>query len=230
MHLRELFESFRLPITRGEIPRARGSYGAFVVSISTEDFLKLTTPNQAAIDSIKARPFPADREAYVNDYGDDKNFGKYNMPFLKVSFPDGKIFGHEGRHRAAMVARKGGDRIPVIIYPYEDTGYEVTYKYWDESGYRQERTLTGFSDEESAHRAGEEALRAFPEDDRGRIKTHWSGNRILRGEQSRSNPEDWCYAAWKKEDFPKVLRGQYTDYETSDFRVGIVKGYHHHRC
>ena len=229
MLLNELFENYRLPVRRGEIPKVRGSYGAFIISLGAEDFLRLTTPNEEAIQRIKSRPFPEDREEYIDSYGTEEEFGKFNLPFLKVEFPSGRIFGHEGRHRAAMVLRKGGDRIPVVIYPYEDFGYEVTYHYWmgDE---KKQITQGGFADEMAAYQYGEEKLSEIPTEDRGRIETRWIGRGILRGEPSRSDPSDWCYSAWKREDFPKVLRGQFSEYFSNDFKVGMVKGYRHHRC
>lgn len=232
MRLNDLFEGYNLPLLGNEIPKARGSYGAFLISISAEDFLRITTNDQESIDQIKSKPFPQSKEEFIDWRGEDgaNEYDKYNIPFLKVVIPSGKIIGHEGRHRAAMVLKKGGTNIPVILYPYENSGYAGSYRYRDDTGYtRKSNTKELYSSEEEAEAAAEKELLAYPEDDRLDSGSEYISYSQLKGEPSRSDYENWQHAAWKPEDCPKTLIGQFNNETATGFRVGLVKGYRHHK-
>ncbi len=225
MRWNEISEA-RLPLRRGEIPKARGSYGAFIITMHPADFLKLTTIDSSNIKTIMNRPFPDTPEQYYDSTL--KDYGKFEMPFLKVEFPSGKIFGHEGRHRSAMILKAGGDRIPVIIYPYSEEAYRGVIKFYDNEGYRQERSSD--DDYPTREQAKEEVRKKYhdiPEEDIIKISADWAGHNTLKGEPTRS--DGWDKAAWKISDFPHQLIGQFTPVVVTDFKVGLVKGYRHFR-
>lgn len=228
MRIADLFET-NLPLSGKQIPRVRGSYGAFVITMSPRDFLALTTVDQNELDQIVNRPFPYDKEEYVNRLGRDDGFGKYDIPFLKVEFPSGKIIGHEGRHRANMVMQSGGNNLPVVVYPYEEYSFDVRLEYYDDDDKLVTELLGPFGSHEEAVHALENARSSLEERDffvsrKTRIHSHPGG--ILKGQPDRS--DGWERAAWKKEDFPKQLVGQYRHVVINRFKIGLVKGYRHH--
>jgi hypothetical protein len=220
----ELVES-RLVLRGGEINRARGSYGAFIITLHPLDFLKLTTHDQREMKVIQDKPFPYK----ADDLYDPAMDGKFELPFLMVEFPSGQILGHEGRHRASMILKQGGDKFPVMIYPRSDDRYTGVIAYWDDSGHRREyHTPDEFTTKELAIAAAKKAVSDIPEDDIIKVKTIFTGHRTLKGEPNRS--EGWEHAAWVKEDFPHQLRGQFNhNVVVTDFQVGLVKGYRHFR-
>lgn len=218
-----LEEIKRLPLKPDMINRARGSYGAFVITMRPEDFLKLTTVRDEEIDEIKNRKFPKDESD--PDHHAEYHNGRFELPFLMVEFPSGKILGHEGRHRAAMILAGGGDKFPVVIYPKSEMFYRGEGSYWDDSSGHDEKRYVetdNFASEEAAHHA----IRAMLKDrDVIRSRVVSVGHNTLKGQPDRS--EDWEYAAWTREDFPKQLMGQYRHVVVRDFQVGLVKGYRH---
>ena len=226
--INSLDETYRLPLRANQIAKARGSYGAFIVTMLPTDFLRLTTPDDAAIKAVQNRPFPETEEEY-----EFSEFGKFEIPFLTVRFPDGKILGHEGRHRAAMILRNGGNRIPVIIYPRSEDSYCGEATYYDETGHRQSFTTPhDFPTRDAAEDAVRRFLKNIPDEDILKIRASFSGNYTLKGEPNRS--DGWDKAAWRIEDFPKQLIGQdfypsSNHHRVSDIKVGLVKGYRHFR-
>lgn len=209
-------EEARLPLRSGMIDRAKGSYGAFVITMHPLDFLRLTTHNEAEIEQIKSRPFPYRKEDLYNSELD----GKFEMPFLYVEFPSGQIRGHEGRHRAAMILARGGNVFPVVIYPYADMGYEANAVYWDDEGNRREYHSDAFSTEELAERAVRMVLRDIPPDDILRISVNYIGNKKMKGSPRSVG---WERDKWQIGDFPKQLIGQFAPIQVTDYRVGLVK-------
>jgi hypothetical protein len=235
MLLNDLFETASLPLVAKQLPRVRGSYGAFIITMDPKDFLALTTTDEDELRQIQnpTRPFPHDREHYAQDrYSGDKDFGRFEIPYLNVRFPSGKIFGHEGRHRSNMVMLAGGKRVPVVIYPYEETEYEGRVEYFsdDENDHeRQVKRLGPFHDYDEARAVTKAERHSMEMDDiyvvRDRVET-LRGN-PLKGQPDRS--DGWDKAAWKVDDFPQQLVGQFNpSVVVRDFRVGLVKGYHHH--
>ncbi len=232
MLLRDLFETASLPLLPQQLPRVRGSYGAFIITMKPEDFLALTTTNAEELKQITDRPFPYDKEKYVDRLGREEGYGRYDLPFLKVRFPSGAIFGHEGRHRTAMVARAGGTRIPVVIYPYEENEYEVAVSYYDLSSDDDGKTVENlgiFHSLDDAEKARDDRvveLTTNPDIWNAKGKIDYLRGGTLKGAPERS--EGWDRAAWRVEDFPKQLVGQYNQsIVVRDFRVGLVKGYRH---
>ncbi len=221
-----LDEEVRLPLRRGEIPKARGSYGAFIITMHPLDFLKLTTTNDEGIAQIQDRKFPATEEEYYDPTLRD--FGKFEMPFLTVAFPSGKILGHEGRHRSAMILKQGGTKVPVIIYPKSEGKWIGVATYYNSDGYRETNSTT---QEYTSKSLALDAAMAdihrlnIPEEDIIKLDYKFVGNSTLKGEPNRS--EGWDHAAWKKEDFPEQLVGQYSSYRATNFQIGLVKGYRH---
>lgn len=234
MLLQDLFEA-SLPLVKNQMSKFRGSYGAFIITMNPADFLKLTTTGDD-YERIMNRPFPWSKEEYENIFTNDKDFGRYEMPFLNVQFPSGRIFGHEGRHRSAMIMRQGGKSVPVVIYPYEDYTYVAHLSYIDYAADPDEEYPEPTEWESEAYKSRVDARAALdakkaslnPDDcyiRKERIETNYGG--VLKGAPERS--EGWDRAAWKVSDFPDHLIGQYDDsIVVSNFRVGLVKGYHHH--
>jgi hypothetical protein len=236
MLLDDLFETASLPLIPKQLPRVRGSYGAFIITMDPKDFLALTTTDEEELKSIQnpRRPFPHDREHFAKDrYDGDKDFGRYDIPFLKVRFPSGQIFGHEGRHRSNMVMQAGGKRAPVVIYPYEESEYEGRIEYFsnddEDSDERKVKRLGPFHSYDEARAAAKAERHSMVMDDIYVIRDTVES---LRGGQLKGAPErseGWDKAAWRVEDFPKQLLGQYNEtVVVRDYRVGLVKGYRHH--
>lgn len=231
MILADLFETANLPLSAKQLPRVRGSYGAFIITMTPENFLALTTTNAEELKQITSRPFPYDKAKYTDYLGREEGFGKYELPFLKVRFPSGQIFGHEGRHRSAMVQRAGGTKIPVVIYPYEEDSYEAQISYYPEgSDDRINRSWGPFPTKTEAQTvldAEQEKLEAVDAYiDRARVE--YLHGLTLKGQPDRS--DGWDKAAWRVEDFPHQLLGQFNQsVRVTDYRVGLVKGYRHFR-
>jgi len=82
-------------------------------------FLKLTTKSDSIIDdiSIKASTFGKFDPAKENT---GQMFGGY--PYLRIN-GDGKVLGHEGRHRASLLKIEGANTIPVSIEMSSDTDF-----------------------------------------------------------------------------------------------------------
>ena len=63
------------------------------------------------------------------------------------------------------------------------------------------------------------------------IEINTIGGDTMKG-SPRSEPENWEYDAWKKEDMPKQLIGQFDPLvvvPANRMKVGIVKGYRHYK-
>ena len=229
MNLNDLLEN-RLPLFKGQIPNARGDYGAFVCVMTPRDFLKLTaTPED--LKRILADPFPDTEADYSSWKGNLTDYGRFPMPFLKVKFPSGKVFGHEGRHRAAMVMRQGGKAFPVMIYPYGEDRYEAMIRWIDDETDEDHRWSDIFDTEEEADDDVEQKWSEIGPNiygKRTRVTVVPYGK--LRGAPARSQPQNFEYAMWRVEDFPPCLFSQYNSYDrVCQFKVGLVKGYRHHR-
>lgn len=234
----DIVEAKTLPLRPGVIKQARGAYGAFICVMRPEDFLELTTYDQKELQQIKDKRYPIPDDEYVERMGADMAAsyppGRFDMPFLYVGFPSGKVEGHEGRHRAAMVLRDGGRSFPVMIYPRADTVYVVKSEYrdQDDESHFEEVEFTNRRKADS-HEMGilMKSLRDQDPVDRRHHKTTITTH---RGDKLRGAPErslkPYQYAAWRVEDFPKQLVAQYNDWmKVTRFKVGLVKGYRHHQ-
>ena len=232
----KIMEAATLPLRSGAIRNAHGAYGAFIVVMSPSDFLELTTTDTKEMTSIRARQFPKPADQYNQEHeGMGLKAGRFDMPFLYVQFPSGKVVGHEGRHRAAMIEASGGKSFPVMIYPREQNRYTVTDYYHDDD-WNDHEIETVYHSHKDANDHEFKLLHASLRDepmingwnyDKTKIKT-FNGDK-LRGAPARSL-KPYQYAAWKVEDFPKQLLGQFNTWsKVTRFKVGLVKGYTHHR-
>lgn len=232
MFLSELFEARKhLPLSKGVISAARDGYGAFVCVMHPMDFLRLTCHEddggpQGIIDEIKRtdKIEPPTLDSFVNNTGRMQVSRYPSMAFLNVRLSDGKVRGHEGRHRAALVHLAGGDKYSCIIYPRNDDFHTVS---WEED---DERKSEEFVNDSNAAYARQEFLKNERDEDgylkRFRVDVDYSGGGSLKGAPARSS--GWDRAAWTVEDFPKQLIGQFPPHEiVTRFRVGLVKGYRH---
>jgi hypothetical protein len=228
MLLCDLLES-NLPLVRNTMGRVRGSYGAFIITMAPMDFLRLTSTPEVLAD-ILARPFPLDADQYRDERGRDEGFGRFEMPFLNVAFPSGAVLGHEGRHRTAMVMRRGGKNIPVTIYPRRESVLHAEVSWWTADDEKTSTTLGPFSEYEDAQRASADFIAGLdPETYWPKSKISSSGGGAWKGAPARS-VQPWDHAAWQVADFPDRLTGQFDkSVAVTEFRVGLVKGYSHFR-
>lgn len=97
-----------------------GDTNGYVMRISVDDFLKLTTPDDEAIDRIMSEPpSTSNFEPYevVKSEFDLQEFNvnaPYAVPNLRLN-EDGFVCSHEGRHRAALMKKSGIDSMPVVL-------------------------------------------------------------------------------------------------------------------
>ena len=218
------------------IRKAHGAYGAFIVVMRPADFLDLTTSSVEELRQIKDKPFPIPDDKYNADHADlGLKAGRFDMPFLYVQFPSGKIVGHEGRHRAAMILASGGKSFPVMIYPRAQDQFLVKTTYMDDDWNEHEVEDT-FTDRDEANDHETKLLLKHLKGEDPEGMTHQKTKvKTLQGDKLRGAPDrssGWQYAAWKVEDFPTQLVAQYhryTSVPSSDMKIGIVKGYTHHK-
>jgi hypothetical protein len=233
----DLTEDMKLKMLPDQIRNARGSYGAFVISMHPDDFLELTTSDENEKKSIYAKQFPIPKDEYADRMAGlsiaDKE-GQYQMPYLNVEFPSGKVVGHEGRHRAAMILKNGGTSIPVTIYPREDTIWRTTIEFENEDWEVVDSISQDFRNHSDANHFALDYMlgkRLPPEGLRfGKDKIECLRGNALRGAPARSEGP-WKNAKWQASDFPDKLICQYHDWLSvpkSRFKIGLVKGYRHH--
>jgi hypothetical protein len=234
----------RLPLIKGDTKRLRGSYAAFIITMAPKDFLALTIA-PGDMERIAAAEFPKNRDKFKDMMGGrDDDFGRFNMPFLTVEWPTGKVMQHEGRHRALMIDRQGGGVFPVAIFLRYQTEYQVTYERWNSE---TDETTKGAEDFTSFEEAKERADFLKSWNDRQRaawgtpdedefdatcffsVKIENLGGGTIKGSPSQENPDDpWDRKPYTAEDMPKQLVGQYDgSVVVTKFKVGVVKGYRH---
>jgi hypothetical protein len=245
MRWKDIIEEKRLPLRKGGIGNARGSYAAFVVTMHPDEFLRLTA-SESDRAMIAAAPFPDTEEDYSRWGDDSKDFGRFPTPFLNVEWPSGRVMGHEGRHRAMMVLRQGGEVFPVIIYLRSQVYQEVTYEKsnWDTD--EETQHVERFEDIEEAmarvtelkawndkRRAmwGEDGYDELEPVSYSGVKINSLGGHALKGSPAHDNPKDpWEKKPFQISDMPKQLLAQHDQsISVSGYRVGLVKGYRHFR-
>lgn len=248
MRYRDIIEQ-RLPLTKRAYRRFGGEYPAFIIVLDPHDFVRLTSETDEEIKSIYDREFPMPNDEYVGRGGTEP--GRFDMPYLFVEYPTGVIRGHEGRHRAAMVAKQGGKSYPVVVSMREPARYEVSYEIMyhpvfdpktgeliekeDEEKVEEWPDTPEFEARLAELRKLHDARTDFEAaNERGysiwdlKVTRHRGGR--LRGHPERSDFDEYEYAAWRIEDFPKQLIGQYDhSVVVTDFRVGLAKGQDHYR-
>ncbi len=227
MLCRELFETrVNLPFEKGRLNIMRGSYAAFVCVMAPMDFLRLTTTSNEDIDYIMSQDSPS-----IEDYrdGNHPHMTRQNhyMPFLQIVYPEGKITAHEGRHRAAMVYKAGGKTFPCVLMPKLAVTYSVSY--FDVIADENKEEI--FKTDQEAKARRDELRMAYDDDGNelyDNIRRDTRHPDYLKGHPERS--KGWDKAAWKPEDAPKQLIGQFNpSVVVTNFKAGIVKGYRHHR-
>jgi hypothetical protein len=222
----ELFEDRQhLPFAKGRLDVMRGSYAAFVCVMSPMDFIRLTTTNQYEIDQIFSQDSPS-VEDYKNGNHEYMRMDNHYMPFLRIVYPDGNVTGHEGRHRAAMIYKAGGKTFPCVLLPKPRVSYELSYRLSDTNRAGEEE----YFDNEQQAEIRQSMLRAETDEEGYRkyqdisLRTMYPD--FLKGHPERS--DGWDKAAWKNEDAPKQLIGQFNpNVVVTNFKCGIVKGYRH---
>lgn len=227
-------EGARLRLRPGANDAARGNYAAFVCVMSPEDFIRLTTHGQAEYDKIfsdefsQAGEFNAGTGAY--------NFNGYYAPFLDVDAETGRVSGHEGRHRAAMIAQSGGDKFPVMIKLYQGERYYIIGKKVYVDGPDDEPFEIEMSSYEEAEATLEKMRVEGDNLDNDwwysglKIKTNYS--HIHKGSPAHRDPDSFKKKPFVVSDMPAALVGQFDPsvvIPTSRMRFGPVKGYRHFR-
>lgn len=81
-----------------------GRTKAVVAWINPADFIKSTTPNKKSGDTIRNESTDLDLEKLSDEF---------QTPFLYIK--DGRIVGHEGRHRMAALADAGYTSVPIVL-------------------------------------------------------------------------------------------------------------------
>lgn len=122
-----------LRVTERNLEQDRGNKGIGYVIMPCIDFLKLTTTPAFYSDLMgdTIEPF-SQREA---------NKDRLLMPWLDIR-EDGKVIGHEGRHRAASLLKDGIKTLPVAIHLKDEYGHGNYYYEWKtDDGERHKRYL-----------------------------------------------------------------------------------------
>jgi len=117
MKIAEILTEKHLPLSKQGVKQSFSRYPGLVAVMDPKDFIRLTTTSDKEFNEIFKNN---------SDYNFVDKFDKdeYQMPFLEVILDSGKIIGHEGRHRAAIIAEHGGTHFPVMVYFY-DTKYHL---------------------------------------------------------------------------------------------------------
>ncbi len=208
-----------LKLSKNQLPTLRGRYSAFIITMHPSDFLKLTaSPHDR--DHIEQQidngEFP---RADFGDEGYGEN-GKFDLPFLTVEYPSGKVLGHEGRHRAMMVLKQGATKFPVSIMLRSSSKYELRYK--DDNGKNFSETFTTYEDAENRKYELPDEYYGATIDTIGRAAIKGSPTKTV-GDIHHGNAKPF-----DSDDMPKTLIAEYSDdISVSGFRIGLVKGYNH---
>lgn len=120
-----------LLVTADHVINARGNKAVGFLPMHPIELLLLTTSSEEHLQELIS-PDP-DRK------GQKKPLEQYNYwattgesiipPFLRVQLSDGKVDGHEGRHRAAALYREDPDALMwVAIELLDETGHAVYYE------------------------------------------------------------------------------------------------------
>src|SRR4051812_47598670 len=121
-----LFEApTTLPQKKGNARIAASNYAALIAVMDPRVFIRLCVETDQRLADIlttvdvSLADFRAGKHTEFNPL-------MYNMPFLEVFYPEGRVRGHEGRHRAARVLKAGGTKFPVTIYFRAPHRFSVT--------------------------------------------------------------------------------------------------------
>lgn len=226
--VRGLYEA-TLPLDKGVAKKASVSYGALLVVMDPMDFIRLTTPDEAGAQKILDTV-----DVSLADYRAGKNPDyspqQYNIPFLNVVWPTGKVKGHEGRHRAARVVKAGGRNFPVALYFYSETEHVVSYTIEpdDEEPRQESQAFKSFKAAEAFEKELQAKRQELDHPWVSNIKIETYGGWLLKGHPVRgANFEPWDPpASWQASDMPAQLIGQFNPsivVPASRMRVGVLK-------
>lgn len=228
----ELDERQTLPLKKGANDGARGLYGAFVCVMQPSDFLRLTTDGDEHLAKIHKDEF-TDLQTYAADTDEKYGKSKYNMPFLFIEHETGRVTGHEGRHRAAMVERAGGRSFPCMIVFKESEKWRLTYEKASRTGHVDDELVQEFFPSEAKVDQRVDTLRSLNSLDQfdfyyEEFKVEQvTGKGTMKG-SPRS--DGWDYDSWKTQDIPEKFIGQFDPMvviPTLRMKFGPVKGYRH---
>lgn len=239
----EIDEEVKFPLAKDVLSRARGSYGALLCVMNPMDFLRLTTVSEVDREHILHKDeFAPSVAAFKSGEHPKYNKNQYGIPYLNVDYESGQVVGHEGRHRAAMMVREGGTKFPCVLYFRSAMEFEVTYSRepisiengevvygrgeYHEQIFKSQEEAEAFIDNLKAENKNIESD-VYNSD----IKNRALGGSTMKG-SPRSIPSEWKYDAWKPEDMPNQLIGQFNSsvvVPKSDMKVGVVKGYGHYK-
>lgn len=228
----ELDERQTLPLKKGANDGARGLYGAFVCVMQPSDFLRLTTDGDEHLAKIHKDEF-TDLQTYAADTDEKYGKSKYNMPFLFIEHETGRVTGHEGRHRAAMVERAGGRSFPCMIVFKESEKWRLTYEKASRTGHVDDQLVQEFFPSEAKVDQRVDTLRSLNSLDQfdfyyEEFKVEQvTGKGTMKG-SPRS--DGWDYDSWKTQDIPEKFIGQFDPMvviPTLRMKFGPVKGYRH---
>ena len=228
----ELDERQTLPLKKGANDGARGLYGAFVCVMQPSDFLRLTTDGDEHLAKIHKDEF-TDLQTYAADTDEKYGKSKYNMPFLFIEFETGRVTGHEGRHRAAMVERAGGRSFPCMIVFKETEKWRLTYEKASRTGHVDDELVQEFFASEAQVDQRVDTLRSLNSLDQ--FDFYYEEFKVEqvtgRGTMKGSPRSDgWDYDSWKTQDIPEKFIGQFDPMvviPTLRMKFGPVKGYRH---
>lgn len=214
MRINELLENHH-PLPKGVNKWGKGQYAAFVVVMNPRDFIYLTTKTVEEEHAILDRV-----DVSLADFkaGKDERFSKDSYilpPFLEIYWPSGKVRSHEGRHRAARVAKAGGDKFTCYVIFRFDKEYEITYtkRYEDDPyGDRDEKFTERFKSEDEASKRRHELVFIDNEDFWFKdVKMEPISQPIMKGGPG----SDWDQKfKWENGDMPERFLGQYNKYRT----------------
>ncbi len=117
-----------LPVTDIQINVAMDNKAIGLVLMPPDVFIQLTVQNNTQYEYMLTNA--ADISVYIKSIHTQDNIV---MPFLKIN-PQGKILGHEGRHRAGALVNAKKTKLPVAIIVTNEKGYAEYYTHSYEEG------------------------------------------------------------------------------------------------
>jgi hypothetical protein len=121
----------QLRVTPTQVNNAGHNKSQVLVLMPATDFLRLTTKDAAHVHDIEQEALPLykynqfakrghnrDYDKFLKDRTPDTEGGSTVHPFLLIDIQDNNrayVFGHEGRHRAAALIKKGGSMMQIAL-------------------------------------------------------------------------------------------------------------------
>ena len=227
----ELDERQHLPLQKVN-DVMRGNYGAFVCVMQPSDFLRLTTDGDEHLAKIHKDEF-TDLDTYTAGTDEKYNRTQYNMPFLFIEFETGRVTGHEGRHRAAMVERAGGRSFPCMIIFKETEKWSLKYDKSSRTGDGEDSEVEEFFPNKASVEQRVDTLRSLNSLEKFDYWYDEFNVEQVRGYGTmKGSPrsQGWDKDSWKMHDMPEKFIGQFDPMvviPTLRMKFGPVKGYRH---